>query len=64
MLDAVVEDCVNAVGVDVNTARCPAGTGVGFEPSIAQQIVSYRDGAGAFSERAELLKVPGWAPNL
>lgn len=59
MLDAVVEDCVNAVGVDVNTASVPLLARVsGLNPSIAQQIVSYRDGAGAFSERAELLKVP------
>ncbi|MBK8970868.1 MAG: RNA-binding transcriptional accessory protein [Hahellaceae bacterium] len=59
MLDAVVEDCVNAVGVDVNTASVPLLARVsGLNQSIAQQIVTYRDGSGAFAERSELLKVP------
>ncbi len=57
-LDAVVEDCVNAVGVDLNTASVPLLTRVsGLNPSIAQNIVDYRDQHGAFRSRRELLKV-------
>ncbi|MFN3579413.1 MAG: Tex family protein [Pseudomonas sp.] len=57
-LDAVVEDCVNAVGVDLNTASAPLLTRVsGLNPSIAQNIVDYRDQHGAFNSRRELLKV-------
>ncbi|PKM29595.1 MAG: RNA-binding transcriptional accessory protein [Gammaproteobacteria bacterium HGW-Gammaproteobacteria-11] len=57
-LDAVVEDCVNAVGVDLNTASMPLLTRVsGLNPSIAQNIVDYRDQHGAFRSRKELLKV-------
>lgn len=57
-LDAVVEDCVNAVGVDLNTASAPLLTRVsGLNPSIAQNIVDYRDQHGAFGSRRELLKV-------
>ena len=57
-LDAVVEDCVNAVGVDLNTASAPLLTRVsGLNPTIAQNIVDYRDQNGAFSSRKELLKV-------
>ncbi|SDT03933.1 uncharacterized protein SAMN05216421_2756 [Halopseudomonas xinjiangensis] len=57
-LDAVVEDCVNAVGVDLNTASVPLLTRVsGLNPSIAQNIVDYRDQHGAFKSRRELLKV-------
>ena len=57
-LNAVVEDCVNAVGVDLNTASAPLLTRVsGLNPTIAQNIVSYRDEHGAFASRRELLKV-------
>ena len=57
-LDAVVEDCVNAVGVDLNTASAALLTRVsGLNPSIAQNIVDYRDSHGAFRNRRELLKV-------
>src|SRR5690606_41509497 len=57
-LDAVVEDCVNAVGVDLNTASAALLTRVsGLNPTIAQNIVDYRDQPGAFSSRRELLKV-------
>ncbi|UAW98228.1 RNA-binding transcriptional accessory protein [Halopseudomonas nanhaiensis] len=57
-LDAVVEDCVNAVGVDLNTASVPLLTRVsGLNPTIAQNIVAYRDQHGAFKSRRELLKV-------
>jgi uncharacterized protein len=59
MLDAVVEDCVNAVGVDVNTASTPLLARVsGLNQSIAAQIVTYRDSSGAFNDRRSLLKVP------
>jgi uncharacterized protein len=58
-LDAVVEDCVNAVGVDVNTASAPLLARVsGLSSSVAQSIVSYRDMKGAFSSRAALKSVP------
>ncbi len=58
-LDAVVEDCVNAVGVDVNTASAPLLTKVsGLNRSLAQNIIFYRDQNGAFSNRKQLLKVP------
>ena len=57
-LDAVVEDCVNAVGVDLNTASAPLLTRVsGLNPTIARNIVDYRDQHGAFGSRRELLKV-------
>ena len=58
-LDAVVEDCVNAVGVDVNTAS-PAILGyiAGLNKSIAQQIVEYRKANGRFENREWLKKVP------
>ena len=57
-LDAVVEDCVNAVGVDLNTASVPLLTRVsGLNPTIARNIVDYRDQHGAFASRRELLKV-------
>ncbi len=57
-LNAVVEDCVNAVGVDLNTASMPLLTRVsGLNPAIAQNIVDYRDTHGAFRSRKELLKV-------
>jgi uncharacterized protein len=58
-LDAVVEDCVNAVGVDVNTASAPLLARVsGLSSSVAQSIVTYRDLKGAFGSRAALKAVP------
>jgi len=58
-LDAVVEDCVNAVGVDVNTASAPLLARVsGLSSSVAQSIVTYRDMKGAFASRAALKNVP------
>ena len=58
-LDAVVEDCVNAVGVDVNTASAPLLARVsGLSASVAQSIVTYRDLKGAFASRAALKAVP------
>ena len=58
MLDAVVEDCVNAVGVDVNTASAPLLSRVsGLGPGLAENVVKYRDENGAFRNRRELLKV-------
>jgi uncharacterized protein len=58
-LDAVVEDCVNAVGVDVNTASAPLLARVsGLSSSVAQSIVTYRDMKGAFTSRAALKAVP------
>ncbi|WP_457317626.1 Tex family protein [Sinomonas sp. RB5] len=58
-LDAVVEDCVNAVGVDVNTAS-PAllARVAGLGPTLSRNIVEYRDAHGVFASRAELKKVP------
>ncbi|AZN36684.1 Tex family protein [Iodobacter ciconiae] len=59
MLDTVIEDCVNAVGVDVNSASVPLLTRVsGLTSTMAANIVAYRDQHGAFSERKALLKVP------
>jgi len=58
-LDAVVEDCVNAVGVDVNTASAPLLARVsGLNSSVAQSIVSYRDMKGMFGSRNDLRAVP------
>jgi protein Tex len=58
-LDAKVEDCVNAVGVDVNTASAALLTRVsGLSSTVAENIVVYRDQNGAFKSRKELLKVP------
>ena len=58
-LDAVVEDCVNAVGVDVNTASAPLLARVsGLNASVAQGIVTYRDQKGIFTSRAALKGVP------
>jgi protein Tex len=57
-LDTVVEDCVNAVGVDVNTASVPLLARVsGLNQSIASNIVSLRDSQGKFDNRKALLKV-------
>ncbi|MGE0627002.1 MAG: Tex family protein [Hyphomicrobiaceae bacterium] len=58
-LDAVVEDCVNAVGVDVNMASAPLLARVsGLSPTLASNIVAFRDENGAFKTRAGLKKVP------
>ena len=58
-LDAVVEDCVNAVGVDVNTASAPLLARVsGIGQGVAQAIVGHRDLHGRFSSRAQLREVP------
>ena len=58
-LDAVVEDCVNAVGVDVNTASAPLLARIsGLNQTLAKNIVAYRDENGAFDSRKKLLKVP------
>jgi len=58
-LDAVVEDCVNAVGVDVNTASAPLLARVsGLNSTVAQNIVSFRDSNGRFATRAQLQDVP------
>lgn len=58
-LDAVVEDCVNAVGVDVNTASAPLLARVsGLNANVAASIVSYRDAQGMFRSRAALKAVP------
>ncbi|MFA5371089.1 MAG: Tex family protein, partial [Sideroxydans sp.] len=58
-LDAVVEDCVNAVGVDVNTASVPLLARVsGLSSSVAQAIVTHRDSKGKFASRAQLREVP------
>ncbi len=62
-LDAVVEDCVNSVGVDVNTASVPLLMRVsGLNRTLASNIVAYRDENGAFSSRAALKKVPRLGP--
>ncbi len=62
-LDAVVEDAVNGVGVDLNTASAPLLARVsGLGPSIAEQIVLHRDANGAFKSRKELLKVARLGP--
>ena len=58
-LVARVEDCVNAVGVDVNTASAPLLARVaGLSPAVAENIVRYREANGAFRNRKALLKVP------
>ena len=58
-LDGVVEDCVNAVGVDVNMASVPLLTRIaGLNKTIAQNLVNFRNEHGAFTNRDELKKVP------
>ncbi|WP_371322588.1 Tex family protein [Dechloromonas sp. ZY10] len=58
-LDAVVEDCVNAVGVDVNTASVPLLTRIsGLNAGLAANIVNFRDANGPFTSRNALKKVP------
>jgi uncharacterized protein len=62
-LDAVVEDCVNAVGVDVNTASVPLLARVsGISEGLAGAIVAHRDSAGPFRSRRALMKVPRLGP--
>ncbi|MHA2739219.1 Tex family protein [Vibrio harveyi] len=62
-LDAIVEDCVNAVGVDVNTASAALLTRVaGLSSTIAQNIVDFRDENGRFDARTTLKKVPRLGP--
>jgi uncharacterized protein len=59
-LNAVVEDCVNSVGVDLNTASVPLLSRVsGLSPSVAQAVVRWRDANGAFANRNQLLEVTG-----
>jgi len=62
-LEATVEDCVNAVGVDLDTASANLLTRVaGLSPTLAGNIVSYRNENGAFKSRAQLKKVPRLGP--
>ena len=62
-LEAVVEDAVNAVGVDLNTASAPLLARVsGLGPSLAEAIVAHRDANGAFRGRKDLLAVPRLGP--
>ncbi|EYT82855.1 transcription accessory protein, partial [Streptomyces sp. Tu 6176] len=62
-LDAVVEDCVNGVGVDVNTASVPLLARVsGITSGLAENIVSHRDANGPFTSRAQLKKVSRLGP--
>jgi uncharacterized protein len=60
MLDAVVEDCVNSVGVDLNTASVPLLSRVsGLSGSIAKSVVRWREANGAFKNRQQLMAVSG-----
>ena len=62
-LIAVVEDCVNGVGVDLNTASAPLLSRVsGLSPAVAASIVRWRDAHGAFRNRRQLLEVAGLGP--
>jgi uncharacterized protein len=62
-LDAVVEDCVNAIGVDLNTASAPLLSRVsGLSPSVAKAVVHWRESHGAFKSRQQLLQVSGLGP--
>ena len=62
-LDAVVEDCVNGVGVDLNTASAPLLARVsGLSGTVAKSIVRWREQNGAFGNRQQLLKVAGLGP--
>ena len=62
-LDAVVEDCVNGVGVDLNTASAPLLSRVsGLSATVAKSIVKWREAHGAFADRQQLLKVTGLGP--
>ena len=59
-LNAVIEDCVNSVGVDLNTASTPLLSRVsGLSPAVAGSIVRWRDANGAFRSRKQLLEVSG-----
>ncbi|HQC99215.1 MAG TPA: helix-hairpin-helix domain-containing protein, partial [Aquabacterium sp.] len=63
MLDTVVEDCVNKVGVDLNTASAPLLAQVaGLSPAVAASIVRWRDANGRFTRRQQLLDVAGLGP--
>ena len=63
MLGTVVEDCVNKVGVDLNTASAPLLSRVaGLSPAVAASIVRWRDAQGAFRNRQQLLEVTGLGP--
>ena len=62
-LDGVVEDCVNSVGVDLNTASAPLLRRVaGISAATAKNIVAWREESGAFASRAQLKKVKGLGP--
>jgi len=62
-LDAVVEDCVNSIGVDLNTASVPLLSRVsGLTPSVAKAVVRWRESHGAFGTRQQLLEVAGLGP--
>ena len=62
-LDGVVEDCVNSVGVDLNTASAPLLARVaGLSASTAKNVVTWREENGAFASRAQLKKVKGLGP--
>ena len=64
-LDAIVEDCVNSVGVNVNMASAPLLKRVaGLTDSMAENIVSYRDQNGAFKNRQEILNVSRLGPKV
>ena len=64
-LDAIVEDCVNAVGVNVNMASAPLLKRVsGLTDAMAENIVSYRDSNGAFKNRQEILNVSRLGPKV
>ena len=59
----MVEDCVNKVGVDLNTASAPLLSYIaGISGTIAKNIVAYREEHGRFADRRELLKVPKLGP--
>ncbi|MBB1602304.1 Tex family protein [Variovorax sp. UMC13] len=62
-LSAVVEDCVNSVGVDLNTASVPLLSRVsGLSASVAKAVVRWREANGAFATRKQLLEVTGFGP--
>ena len=62
-LTGVVEDCVNSVGVDLNTASAPLlGYVAGLSPAVAKNVVAFREENGAFTSRAQLKKVPKLGP--
>ena len=62
-LDAVVEDCVNGVGVDLNTASAPLLARVsGLSGTVAKAVVRWRESHGAFRDRKQLLEVSGLGP--